>query len=86
MIFIICGYDGHVHVEDQITIGLFDGSDLIHLGLFKFDEWNQVMCSRWLCSSEKIKVDILAPSLDEVWNTRLRLKENNSKGLNSLYI
>ena len=35
---------------------------------------------------KKIKVNMLAPSLDEVWNTRLRLKENNSKGLNSLYI
>ena len=28
------------------TIGVFDGSDLIHLGLFKFDEWNQVMCAQ----------------------------------------
>ena len=35
---------------------------------------------------KKIKVDMLAPSLDEVWNTRLWLKENNSKGLNLLYI
>ena len=35
---------------------------------------------------KKIKVDMLAPSLDEDWNTRLRLKENNSKGLNLLYI
>ena len=35
---------------------------------------------------KKIKVDMLAPSLDEVWNTRLRLKENNSKGLNLIYI
>ena len=34
---------------------------------------------------KKIKVDMLAPSLDEDWNTRLRLKEINSKGLNSLY-
>ena len=30
---------------------------------------------------KKIKVDILAPSLDEDWN-----KEINLKGLNSLYI
>ena len=34
---------------------------------------------------KKIKVNMLAPSLDEVWNTRLRLKEINSKGLNLLY-
>ena len=34
---------------------------------------------------KKIKVDMLAPSLDEEWNTRLRLKEINLKGLNSLY-
>ena len=34
---------------------------------------------------KKIKVDMLAPSLDEDCNTRLRLKEINSKGLNSLY-
>ena len=47
-------------MEDQITIGLFDGSDLIDLRLFKFDEWNQVTCS-----SEKINIDMLAPSLDE---------------------
>ena len=66
--------------------GVFNGSDLIHLGLFKFDEWNQVTCSRWLCLSEKININMLAPSFDEDWNTRLWLKENNSKGLNSLYI
>ena len=35
---------------------------------------------------KKIKVDMLTPSLDEDWNTRLRLKENNSKGSNPLYI
>ena len=34
---------------------------------------------------KKIKVNMLAPSLDEDWNTRLRLKEINSKGLNLLY-
>ena len=61
-------------------------SDLMHWELFIFDEWNQVTCSRWLCSSEKIYINILAPSLDEDWNTRLWLKENYSKGLNSLYI
>ena len=54
-------------------------SDLIHLGLFKFDEWNQVTCSRWLCSSEKININMLAPSLDEDWNTRFRLKRSTQK-------
>ena len=75
-------------MKDQITIGVFDGSDLIHLGLFKFDEWNQVTCSRWLCSSENININInmLAPSLGEDWNTQLRLKEINSKGLNSIIL
>ena len=34
---------------------------------------------------KKIKIDMLAPSLDEDWNTRLRFKMSNSKGLNSLY-
>ena len=34
---------------------------------------------------KKIKVDMLAPSLDEDWNTWFRLKEINSKGLNLLY-
>ena len=72
-------------MEDQITIGVFDGSDLIHLGLFKIDELNQLTCSRCLCSSEKININMLAPSLDEDWNTRLWLKEINSKGLNLLY-
>ena len=33
----------------------------------------------------KNKVDMLAPSLDEDRNTRLRLKEINSKGVNLLY-
>ena len=43
-------------------------------------------CAQNDCAQvKKIKVDMLAPSLDEVWNTRLRLKEINSKGLNSLY-
>ena len=73
-------------MEDQITIGVFDGSDLIYLGLFKFDEWNQVTWSRWLCSSEKININMLAPSLDEDWNTRLRLKEIDSKGLNFIIL
>ena len=35
---------------------------------------------------KKINIDMLAPSLDEDWKTRLRLKEINSKGLNLLYI
>ena len=68
-------------MKDQITIGVFDGSDLIHFGLFKFDEWNQVTCS-----SEKININMLASSLDEEWNTQLRLKEINSKGLNSIIL
>ena len=34
---------------------------------------------------KKININMLAPSLDEDWNTRLRLKEINSKCLNSLY-
>ena len=34
---------------------------------------------------KKIKVDMLTPSLDEDWNTRLWLKKINSKGLNLLY-
>ena len=34
---------------------------------------------------KKIKVDMLAPSLDEDWNTQLQLKEINSKDLNLLY-
>ena len=55
----------HVVVEDQITIEVLNGSDLIHLGLFIFDEWNQVTCLRWLCSSKNINIDMLAPSLDE---------------------
>ena len=66
-------------MEDQITIGVFDGSDLIHLGLFKFDEWNQVTCSRWLCSSEKININLLAPLLDEDWKGRHKFKRNQLK-------
>ena len=31
--------DGHIDVKNQIYNEVFDGSDLIHLGLFKFDEW-----------------------------------------------
>ena len=34
---------------------------------------------------KKININMLAPSLDEDWNTRLRFKKSNSKGLNSLY-
>ena len=33
---------------------------------------------------KKININMLAPSLDEDWNTRLRLKGTNSKGLNLL--
>ena len=34
---------------------------------------------------KKININMLAPSLDEDWDTRLRFKKSNSKGLNSLY-
>ena len=67
-------------MEDQTYIGQSVGSDLMHLELFIFDEWNQVTCS-----SEKININMLAPSHEEDWNTRLWLKEINSKGLNLLY-
>ena len=66
-------------MEDQITIEVFDESDLIHLGLFIFDEWNQVTCSRWLCSSKKINIDMLAPSLDEDLKTRHQFKRDQLK-------
>ena len=69
-------------MEGQITIDVFDGSDLIHLGLFKFDEWNQVACSRWLCSSENININMLAPSLGEDWNTRPRIERDQLKRFN----
>ena len=68
--------DGHIDVKNQIYNEVFDGSDLIYLGLFKFDEWNQVTCSRWLCSSEKININMLAPSLDEDWKGRHQFKRN----------
>ena len=68
-------------MEDQIYTGQSVGSDLMHSELFIFDEWNQVTCS-----SEKININMLAPSLDEDWNTWLRLKEINSKGLNSIIL
>ena len=73
-------------MEDQITIGVFDGSDLIHLGLFK-NLMNGIKsrAQDGYAQVKKIKVDMLVPSLDEDWNTWLRLKEINSKGLNSLY-
>ena len=61
-------------MKDQIYNEVFDGSDLIHLGLFKLDEWNQVTCSRWLCSSEKININMLAPLLDEDWKGRHQFK------------
>ena len=39
--------------SSQLNIGQSVESDLMHLELFIFNEWNQVTCSRWLCSSEK---------------------------------
>ena len=73
-------------MEDQITIGVFDGSDLIHLGLFK-NLMNGIKsyAQDGYAQVKKIKVDMLAPLLDEDWNTRLRMKDINLKGLNSLY-
>ena len=74
-------------MKDQITIGMFDGSDLIHLGLFKnLVNGIKSRAQDGYALVKKIKVDMLAPSLDEDRNTRLRLKEINSKGLNPLYI
>jgi hypothetical protein len=37
--------------EDQINVGSFDESDLVHLDVFIYMELDQVTCSRWLCSS-----------------------------------
>ena len=73
-------------MEDQITIGVFDGSDLIHLGLFKnLVNGIKSRAQDGYALVKKITVVMLAPSLDEDRNSRLRLKEINSKGLNSLY-
>ena len=73
-------------MKDQITIGVFDGSDLIHLGLFK-NLMNGIKsrAQDGYAQVKKIKVGMLAPSLDKDWNTRLRLKKINSKGLNLIY-
>ena len=49
------------------------------LELFIFDEWNQVTCSRWLCSSDKINIDMLAPSLDEDWKTRHQFQRRSTQ-------
>ena len=51
-------------MEDQITIGVFDGSDLIHL-----DYLYLMNGIKSRAQVKKIKVDMLAPSLDEDWNT-----------------
>ena len=73
-------------MKDQITVGVFDGSDLIHLGLFK-NLMNGIKsrAQDGYAQVKNIKVDMLEPSLDEDWNTRLRFKKSNSKGLNPLY-
>ena len=61
----------------EVTLYIWDYSNLMNgIKSCTQDDYAQV---------KKIKVDMTAPSLDEVWNTRLRLKEINSKGLNSLY-
>ena len=73
-------------MKDQITVGMFDGSDLIHLVIFKNLVNGIKSCAQdGYALVKKIKVDMLAPSLDEGWNTWLQLSEINSKGLNSLY-
>ena len=74
-------------MEDQITIEVFDGSDLIHLGLFKNLVNGIKSCAQdGYALVKMIKVYMLAPSLDEDRNTRLRLKEINSKGLNLIML
>ena len=73
-------------MEDQIYIGQSVGSDLMHLEFSYLMNGIKSHAQDGYAQVKKIKVDMLAPSLDEVWNTWLRLKENNSKGLNSLYI
>ena len=72
-------------MKDQITIGVFDRSDLIHLGLFNLMNGIKSRAQAGYAQVKKININMLAPSLDEDWNTRLRLKDINSKGLNSLY-
>ena len=72
-------------MEDQIYIGQSVESDLMQLELFILINGIKSRAQEGYAQVKKIKVDMLAPSLDEDWNTRLRLKEINSKGLNSLY-
>ena len=72
-------------MEDQIYIGQSVESDLMQLELFILINGIKSRAQEGYAQVKKIKVDMLAPSLDEDWNTQLRLKEINSKGLNSLY-
>ena len=66
-------------MEDQITIRVFDGSDLIHLGLFIFDEWNQVCAQDSYAQVKRSNINMLAPSLDEDLKTRHQFKRDQLK-------
>ena len=52
-------------MEDQITIGVFDGSDLIHLELTHLWQMESNHMLKMAMLKEKIKVDMLTPSFDE---------------------
>jgi hypothetical protein len=58
--------------------------DLMHLKLIHI-YWMESTCSRWLCSKEKIKVDMLAPSLDEDCKTSLRFDKDQLKRFKFLF-
>ena len=52
----------------------------------KFDEWNQVTCSRWLCSSEKFNINMLAPLLDHDWKGRHQFKRDQLKWYKFIFL
>ena len=62
----------------EVTWYIWDYSNLMNgIKSLAQDGYDQV---------KKININMLAPSLDEDWNTWLRLKEINSKGLNFIIL
>ena len=73
-------------MKDQITIGVFDGSDLIYLGLFK-----NLMNGIKSCAQDGYAQ--VTRSISTCWHPYLKIerdginsKEVNSSGINSFFL
>ena len=62
-------------IQSNIWLEIVNGNDLVHLKSNLCIKWNQVMCSRWLCSRLKTSLIWWHPQLIKNWKKGFGLME-----------